>query len=215
MYYLQSRYYNPTLDRFINSDTIAATGQGLLGNNTFAYCGNNPISRSDTGGNWWDTIVDAASLILSIYDVVQNPDDIGAWVGLVLDIVDVVVPVVSGLGEAADAANAARKLTDKATDAQKAAKVVHGNSLDYPGVNYGYVLSDKTTGEIVKFGESIHPERRYTKKYLNGDNPIGKPLDMTVVISGTKRDVHNWQHMQIVDYYEVVGELPALNKSKW
>ncbi len=215
LYYLQSRYYNPEIGRFINSDVLAATGQGLLGNNMFAYCGNNPVTRNDVGGNWWDTILDVASLVLSIYDVVQNPDDIGAWVGLVLDVVDVVVPVVSGLGEAADAVNATRKITEAATDANKAAKKVHGNSLDYPGINYGYILSDKTTGEVVKFGESIDPAHRYTKKYLNGANPIGNPLEMTVVISGTKRDVHNWQHMQIVDYYEVVGELPALNKSMW
>ena len=83
------------------------------------------------------------------------------------------------------------------------------------GTNYGYILSDKTTGEVVKFGESINPANRYTKKFLNGANPINKPLDMTVVISGTKRDIHIWQHEQIVDFYEAVGKLPKLNKSKW
>ena len=181
----------------------------------FAYCGNNPVSRSDSGGCFWDIVFDVASLVCSVIEVVNNPDDVGAWVGLVLDVVDVVVPIVSGLGEVADAANAARKITNTAADAKKAAKTVHGNSLNYPGVNYGYVLSDKTTGEIVKFGETINPTRRYTKKFLNGDNPINKPLDMSVVISGTKRDIHNWQHEQIVDYYEAVGELPALNKSMW
>ena len=32
-YYLQSRYYDPELSRFINADTLVSTGQGLLGNN--------------------------------------------------------------------------------------------------------------------------------------------------------------------------------------
>ena len=36
LYYLQSRYYDPTLGRFINSDTYMATGSGLKGNNMFA-----------------------------------------------------------------------------------------------------------------------------------------------------------------------------------
>ena len=49
-YYLQSRYYDPEIGRFINSDAFVATGQGLLGNNMFAYCGNNPVSRYDPTG---------------------------------------------------------------------------------------------------------------------------------------------------------------------
>ena len=56
-YYLQSRYYDPGICRFINADTFASTGQGFLGCNMFAYCGNNPISRSDsTGHTWWDYV---------------------------------------------------------------------------------------------------------------------------------------------------------------
>ena len=231
LYYLQSRYYNPEWGRFINSDVFAATGQGLTGNNMFVYCGNNPVSRSDDGGYFWDIVFDVVSLVVSVIEVVNNPDDVGAWIGLAGDVIDVVVPCVGGVGETVRAANTARKVVDAADDVHdagkvvgvfdtagdtvKAAKKVHGNSLDYPGTNFGYILSDKTTGEVVKYGESINPARRYTKKFLNGANPINRPLDMTVVISGTKRDVHIWQHEQIADFYEVVGRLPALNKSKW
>ena len=42
-YYLQSRYYDPAIGRFINADSYASTGQGILGNNMFAYCLNNPV----------------------------------------------------------------------------------------------------------------------------------------------------------------------------
>ena len=49
-YYLQSRYYDPELGRFINSDALVSTGQGVLGNNMFTYCGNNPIRRLDFTG---------------------------------------------------------------------------------------------------------------------------------------------------------------------
>lgn len=44
LYYLQSRYYNPNWGRFINAESLLSTGQGVLGNNMFAYCGNNPVS---------------------------------------------------------------------------------------------------------------------------------------------------------------------------
>ena len=50
LYYLQSRYYDPEIGRFINADAFASTGQGLLGNNMFAYCGDNPVTREDQTG---------------------------------------------------------------------------------------------------------------------------------------------------------------------
>ena len=50
-YYLQNRYYDPGLSRFINADSYASTGQGFLGYNMFAYCGNNPVNRADAAGN--------------------------------------------------------------------------------------------------------------------------------------------------------------------
>lgn len=50
-YYLQSRYYDPAIGRFINADTLASTGKSFLGCNMFAYCGNNPINCSDPTGH--------------------------------------------------------------------------------------------------------------------------------------------------------------------
>ena len=50
LYYLQSRYYDPTVKRFINADSYGSTGQGFLGYNMFAYCLNNPINSSDPSG---------------------------------------------------------------------------------------------------------------------------------------------------------------------
>ena len=49
-YYLQSRYYDPEICRFINADGLASTGQGILGCNMFAYCGNEPVNGADPSG---------------------------------------------------------------------------------------------------------------------------------------------------------------------
>ncbi len=38
--------------RFINADIFVSTGQGILGNNMFAYCGNNPITNYDPNCTW-------------------------------------------------------------------------------------------------------------------------------------------------------------------
>ena len=51
-YYLNSRYYDPEIGRFVNAD--AAIGQigNVQGTNMFAYCFNNPANMSDPTGNW-------------------------------------------------------------------------------------------------------------------------------------------------------------------
>ncbi len=77
-YYLQSRYYDPTICRFINADGFAFTGQGVLGCNMFAYCGNNPISRSDISGTLWKEVVDwfgeKIEKLLDFYEELDKPD---------------------------------------------------------------------------------------------------------------------------------------------
>ena len=90
----------------------------------FAYCGNNPVSRVDLGGNFWDIVFDVVSLVISVAEVISNPTDVGAWVGLALDVIDVAVPLVGGLGEAADAINMARKTAEKIDDVRDAQKAL-------------------------------------------------------------------------------------------
>ena len=53
MYYLQTRYYDPVIGRFISADNqIAGVGGSILGYNMFAYCFNNPVNLVDPTGHW-------------------------------------------------------------------------------------------------------------------------------------------------------------------
>ena len=65
LYYLGSRYYDPQVKRFINADGYASTGQGFVGCNMFAYCGNNPIRFVDLNGCFWE---EARDFFKNIYD---------------------------------------------------------------------------------------------------------------------------------------------------
>ena len=49
MYYLQSRYYDPVIGRFINADdvSILGTSETVSGYNLFAYCENDSINKID------------------------------------------------------------------------------------------------------------------------------------------------------------------------
>ena len=52
LYYLNSRYYDPAIGRFINADDISyIQPTEINGLNLFAYCGNNPVMYSDNEGN--------------------------------------------------------------------------------------------------------------------------------------------------------------------
>ena len=64
MYYLNSRYYDPEIGRFINADGYVSTGQGLVGNNMFAYCGNNPVIYKDLSGQFFVPILIVGGLAI-------------------------------------------------------------------------------------------------------------------------------------------------------
>ena len=52
LYYLQSRFYDAKTGRFINADepTLIGANGGMVSNNLFAYCDNNPVMNSDPSG---------------------------------------------------------------------------------------------------------------------------------------------------------------------
>lgn len=66
MYYLQSRYYDPEVGRFINADDtniLRNTTGTINGANLFAYCNNDPVLDSDPSGL---LTIDGFALILDI-----------------------------------------------------------------------------------------------------------------------------------------------------
>ena len=73
-YYLQSRYYNPDICRFINADEpamLALSAGNVRGANLFAYCQNNPVNFVDPTGNWMT--FQKAKQVLYIYILLRFP----------------------------------------------------------------------------------------------------------------------------------------------
>ena len=70
LYYLQTRYYDPELGRFISQDSIDyADPETINGLNLYAYCLNNPIMAIDPDGTipkWLGWLISAAVLALGI-----------------------------------------------------------------------------------------------------------------------------------------------------
>lgn len=84
-YYLQSRYYDPVNHRFINADAYASTDStDAISCNMFAYCGNNPVSRNDETGDFWNFIVGAVvgavvSAVTTAVDAVKEGGIGSSW----------------------------------------------------------------------------------------------------------------------------------------
>ena len=63
-YFLQTRYYDPEVGRFLNMDSIEyADPESVNGINLYAYCGNNPVMGYDPDGTWdWLRAIAVAAL---------------------------------------------------------------------------------------------------------------------------------------------------------
>ena len=74
MYYLQSRYYDPEIGRFINGDMpeIIVFGQNSTIPNLMSYCYNEPVNKLDSNGQL------AANIISGI---------VGALINVILDFI--------------------------------------------------------------------------------------------------------------------------------
>ena len=67
LYYLQSRYYDAAVGRFINADTTQAidSTENHISTNIFQYCENAVVANKDTAGKWlWNVICGVAGAAL-------------------------------------------------------------------------------------------------------------------------------------------------------
>ena len=101
-YYISSRYYNPSICRFLSADILEAleVQEDLYDKNRYAYCDNNPIMRVDIYGAIWHLVVGAAVGIATqfVADVgigLMSGNSIGEVMGS-LSAVDYVSAAVGG-----------------------------------------------------------------------------------------------------------------------
>jgi RHS repeat-associated protein len=87
----------------------------------------------------------------------------------------------------------------------------HGIVKDSGLPAQGYTLRNRSTGEILKYGETTRGEQRYSRSYLRQIN-----AEMVIEVSGTKAEMHAWQHQKILEYKSSHGgQRPPLNKSDY
>ena len=102
IYYINTRYFDADSRRFISADgseTVEVELGSFYCKNNYSYCDNNPIVRSDNGGDLWDTVFDVISVVESATNVIANPRNASSWVSLGADVVCALVPGLTGGGK--------------------------------------------------------------------------------------------------------------------
>ena len=68
LYYLNSRYYDPEIGRFLSADRPDyLEPESINGLNLYRYCANNPVMMNDTEGNapaWWEWVVSGILIVV-------------------------------------------------------------------------------------------------------------------------------------------------------
>ena len=142
-YYLQSRYYDPAICRFINADAYNDTGNGILGYNMFAYCLNNPVMYADDGGTWpslsqvFAAVAVAAATVAVVAACVATA---GAAAPALITVAGTVVNTTAVAGAAAAVAGEAAAVAGAAFTAAAVAKKVEQRQKSYTV----YFLGDET-----------------------------------------------------------------------
>lgn len=175
LYYLQSRYYDSTVGRYVNGDAYLSTGSGLLGYNMFAYCNNNPTLSMDSAG----TLPSVSKFLATVAA--------GAAILTVAAICVVAAPVLIGVGSIAAAASAvassaaviaAATVTAVATATSIASAVVENKANQKTKSYTVYTLSNPDTKEVTYVGRTSNYRTRMAAHALN---PLRKNLEPNIV----------------------------------
>ena len=70
-YYLQTRYYDPEVGRFLNADGIIGANGDIQGYNLFAYCSNRPTIAADHSGEFIGLIIFGVAVVCTVVVVVD------------------------------------------------------------------------------------------------------------------------------------------------
>jgi RHS repeat-associated protein len=181
LYYLQTRYYDPELGRFISADDLSYLGAGgeLLGYNLFAYCGNNPVNRTDPDGTDWQDVF-AVGIIVAATGLIILATIATGGGALVLASVGI---------EAAAAASAAN------------IAVAAGLTVASESLMCAVITGGKQSTDIGKEGERQAGADQNEKQSININGRVRKP---DILNSETLTEVKNVKYisntLQLKDY---------------
>ncbi|MDY0294808.1 MAG: RHS repeat-associated core domain-containing protein [Acholeplasmataceae bacterium] len=204
LYYLNARYYDPSIGRFISADSInyldPSSGQGL---NLYAYCGNNPVMFTDSTGYWF-----------GFDDIVTGPIDEILVLGLLI------VAAVIGIPGAADALddltgvlnNTFNSVREKINEAKKAIPVMIVlaiTSVQKKSNTGAYAIQFSDGNYYIGKGSQF---RMYMSAMREGLLHGSTPISFRYEYAASDRDAYKKEYMWMVDYGYYTGTQKMYNR---
>ena len=93
-------------------------------------------------------------------------------------------------------------------------KNIHGNSLDTPKPTDLYVVRERRTGEIIRFGETTQGYKKRGQQHARRFSKLGIEVETTLLKGGlSKREAKALETRYIRSYKKLFGKKPPYNKS--
>ena len=187
LYYLQSRYYDPEIGRFINAD--GELNNDIFGSNLFAYCINNPINMIDSCGNWPKWVTGITNVIsgafqmaaAAVVGITAGWTGVGAAVAGVL-VVNGSATITQGIGQIVNdttKSNVLREDNVIRTGAKKIGQAIGGKK----GAKIAGGIYDATvTAANIYAGKVGLQQAGKLPIKVNINNVVNNPLDEFVTI---------------------------------
>ena len=162
LYYLNSRYYSPTLGRFLNTDNLLGANQDFSSNNLYAYCSNNPIVNVDHNGTFslWD-FFDVVFFVDSANKFIEKPSW-GTFGNLALDTISLapLIPSIGSVKKTTSAVSKVKKTKKAKTVAKKTTKKVSSNAKGkyFEDIVSAHIGVKKNTRKIEMGGRDRIPD---------------------------------------------------------
>ena len=211
MYYLQSRYYDPAIGRFINPDAALGKMDSVQGHNVFVYGFNCPIMFTDHAGNW-----PSLSTICAVVAVAACVVAVGA---LCVATAGLATVAVAGAGTALMATATTTTALGVATVAIKVAVVATAAGAISDTVeqkveekttqqnNSVYVLKDEN-GTVQYVGRTNNVAKR---EIAHRANPARAGLKMEVIASGLSLPEARALEQAGMAYYHTINTANKMN----
>lgn len=165
--YMQQRYYDPSIGRFLSVDPVAADPNNTKTMNRYAYANNNPYRYTDPDGQLPIAVLGVAAIgaALTAYDSYQAYKEGGVQALAKTLAIEGAMVATGGIKLLSKVAKAADGLSDSA---DVASSVPKGGT---------YKLRDPETDQVRRTGRSNDLDRRARE---HGRDPNTKDLDFEV-----------------------------------